>query len=280
MIKRKTIMRSVQYSGIGIHKGETIDLKLLPAEVNTGITFKRVDVKENNIVELKAENVFSPTRGTNIKNDFDVRIHTVEHFLSALYVYGITDLLVEVSGNEMPIGDGSAFHFLELVDIAGVKEFDESVDVIEIKEPIFVAEEDRYVIGLPHNAYKVTYAIKFDHTFLKSQLAEFEITQKIFKYDISNARTFGFDYEEKYLKENNLALGASLQNAIVITDNGVKNEDGLRFEDEFVRHKILDLVGDMKVLNRPIKGHIIAIKAGHSLHSKFAKKLLKTIGGE
>ncbi len=274
-IKRKTLMKSIKYDGIGLHKGEKIALKLIPAPVNTGIIFKRTDIKENNEITLDIANVFNPTRGTNIRNKFGAEIYTIEHFMSSLYVYGITDLYVEVDGNEMPIGDGSAFPFLELVDIAGIKEYDETVEPIVIKEPVYIAEEDKYIIGLPHNDYKITYAVNYNHTFLKSQLIEFDINKENFKNEIAKARTFGFDYELEYLKKNNLALGGSLENAIVVTAKGVMNPDGLRYEDEFVRHKVLDIIGDLKILNRPIKGHIIAIKAGHALDVKFAKKLLE-----
>ena len=274
-IKRKTLMKSIKYDGIGLHKGEKIALKLIPAPVNTGIIFKRTDIKENNEITLDIANVFNPTRGTNIRNKFGAEIYTIEHFMSSLYVYGITDLYVEVDGNEMPIGDGSAFPFLELVDIAGIKEYDETVEPIVIKEPVYIAEEDKYIIGLPHNDYKITYAVNYNHTFLKSQLIEFDINKENFKNEIAKARTFGFDYELEYLKKNNLALGGSLENAIVVTAKGVMNPDGLRYEDEFVRNKVLDIIGDLKILNRPIKGHIIAIKAGHALDVKFAKKLLE-----
>ncbi|BDU50342.1 UDP-3-O-acyl-N-acetylglucosamine deacetylase [Haliovirga abyssi] len=278
--KRKTIMKEVKYEGIGLHKGQNIKLRLLPAESKSGIIFRRVDVEKDNEIELKLENVFNPTRGTNIINKKGVAVYTIEHFLSALYVYGITDIFVEIDGNEMPIGDGSAFPFIELVDIAGIKEYNEDAEVIEILEPVYIAEEDKYIVGLPHGDYKITYAVNYNHSYLKSQLVEFEINKETFKNDIARARTFGFDYELEYLKSNNLALGGTLENAIVVTNDGVLNPEGLRFEDEFVRHKVLDLVGDLKILNKTIKGHIIAIKAGHALDMKFAKKLSNIIGGD
>ena len=273
--KRKTIMRTVKYNGIGLHKGEEIEMRLIPAEPNHGIVFKRTDIKENNIIRMELSNVFNPTRGTNLKNDFGVQIYTIEHFLAALYAYGITDLVVEVSNNELPIGDGSAFPFLELVDIAGVTEYENDVEILEIKTPVYIAEEDKYIVGLPYDGYKITYAVNYNHSFLKSQLAEYEINKDNFRKEIAKCRTFGFDFEVEYLKSNNLALGGSLENAIVVKNDGVLNPEGLRYEDEFVRHKILDLIGDMKILNKTIRGHIIAIKAGHSLDMKFAKKLIK-----
>jgi UDP-3-O-[3-hydroxymyristoyl] N-acetylglucosamine deacetylase len=175
----------------------------------------------------------------------------------------------------MPIGDGSAKIFGELLKTAGVRELDEEIDEIVIKEPVFLTKGDKHIVALPYDGYKITYTIKFDHTFLKTQMLELDITEESYLEEIAPARTFGFDYEIEYLKKNNLALGGTLENAIVIQEDGVENPDGLRFEDEFVRHKMLDIIGDLKVLNRPIKGHIIAIKAGHALDIEFAKLLIK-----
>ncbi|WP_297487305.1 UDP-3-O-acyl-N-acetylglucosamine deacetylase, partial [uncultured Cetobacterium sp.] len=142
-----------------------------------------------------------------------------------------------------------------------------------ITSPVSLTSGDKHIVALPFDGYKITYTIKFNHTFLKTQMLELEVNLDSYKKEIGNARTFGFDYEVDYLKKNNLALGGTLENAIVIKANGVLNPDGLRFEDEFVRHKILDLIGDLKILNRPIRGHIIAIKAGHALDIEFAKLL-------
>ncbi len=278
-IKRKTIQNKISYSGIGLHKGEKIDMTLYPLESGNGIQFKRVDVNGDNIIEVKLENVFNPTRGTNIKNKNGAEMHTIEHFLSGLYIYGITDLMIEINGNELPIGDGSAYPFIEILDKAGIKEYEEDADIMEIKEPVYISEGDKHLVALPYSGYKITYAVNYNHTFLKSQLVEFEITKENFKDKISNCRTFGFDYEIEYLKANKLALGGSLDNAIVISKDGVLNEGGLRYEDEFVRHKVLDLIGDLKILNKIIKGHIIAVKSGHALDIKFAEKL-NSIGGD
>ena len=200
---------------------------------------------------------------------------TIEHFLSALYISGITDLVVELNGNELPICDGSAIKFLDLFQEAGIVELDSEVEEIIVKEPVFLSKGDKHVIALPYDGYKLTYAIRFEHTFLKSQLAEFEINEENYRKEIAPARTFGFDYEVEYLKKNNLALGGTLDNAIVIKKDGVLNPDGLRFDDEFVRHKMLDIIGDLKILNRPIRAHIIAIKAGHLIDVEFAQILDK-----
>ncbi|HJH06487.1 MAG TPA: UDP-3-O-acyl-N-acetylglucosamine deacetylase [Fusobacterium ulcerans] len=274
-MKRKTLAKEIVYSGIGLHKGENIDMKLIPGK--NGIIFRRVDLEDGkNEIKLDIENTFDLTRGTNLKNEFEAKVHTIEHFLSALYAAEITDLVIELDGNELPICDGSAGSFIDLFENAGIKELDAEVEPIVITKPIYLTVNDKNIVALPYDGYKITYAIRFEHSFLKSQLAEFEINLENYKKEIAPARTFGFDYEIEYLKKNNLALGGTLENAIVIEKDGVMNPEGLRYEDEFVRHKMLDIIGDLKILNRPIKGHIIAVKAGHALDIEFAK-LLKNL---
>lgn len=274
-MKRKTLMSEVFYEGIGLHKGKNIKLHLIPAEKG-GIVFKRVDIEEGkNEILLDIENTFDLTRGTNIKNEYGAKVHTIEHFLSALYIFGITDLIVELDENELPIGDGSARVFIEEIEKAGVKELSTDVEEIIVKEPVYLTKGDKHIVALPYDGYKLTYTIKFDHTFLKTQMLELDVDLENYKNNIGNARTFGFDYEIEYLKKNNLALGGTLENAIVITKDGVLNPSGLRYEDEFVRHKMLDIIGDLKILNKPIKAHIIAIKAGHALDIEFAHLLKK-----
>lgn len=272
-MKRKTLKKEISLNGIGLHKGEIINLKLIPVKTG-GIIFKRVDLEEGkNEIKLNPDNTFDLTRGTNLRNEFGATIYTIEHFMSAMHIKGITDLIVELNGNELPICDGSSIKFLELIEEAGVLDLEEDVEEIVVKEPIYLSKEDKHVIAIPYDGYKLTYTIKFEHTFLKSQLAEFEINEDIYRKEIAPARTFCFDYEIDYLKKNNLALGGSLENAIVIKKDGVLNPEGLRFEDEFVRHKMLDIIGDLGILNRPIKAHIIAIKAGHLIDVEFSKIL-------
>lgn len=274
-MNRKTLKNTIEYNGIGLHKGEIIKMKLIPSESGK-IVFKMLNMPEGkNEIELGYQNTFDLTRGTNLKNEHGAMVFTIEHFLSALYVAGITDLTIELTGNELPICDGSAIKFLDLFNEAGIVDLNEEVDEIVVKEPVYLSKGDKHLIALPYDGYKLTYAIRFEHTFLKSQLAEFEITEENYRKEIAPARTFGFDYEVEYLKQNNLALGGSLDNAIVIKKDGVLNPDGLRFEDEFVRHKMLDIIGDLKILNRPIRAHIIAIKAGHLIDVEFARILDK-----
>mgnify|MGYP001289241123 CR=1 FL=1 len=275
-MKRKTIAKEITYEGIGLHKGELIKIKLIPATKKTGIIFKRIDLKENeNEVTMNLENTFDLTRGTNLKNKYDAKIHTIEHFLSVLSIFEITDLIIEIDGNELPIGDGSAKIFGELIKNTGTCDLNSEIEELIITEPVYLTKGDKHIIALPYDGFKITYTIKFDHTFLKTQMLEIDLNKESFLKEIAPARTFGFDYEIEYLKQNNLALGGTLDNAIVINKNGIDNPSGLRFEDEFVRHKILDIIGDLKVINKPIKGHIIAVKAGHALDIEFAKLLMK-----
>ena len=272
-MKRKTLAKELIYKGIGLHKGENIDMKLVP-QTSGGIVFKRVDLEEGkNIINVAVENTFDLTRGTNLRNEHGAAIYTIEHFLSALYILNITDLLIEIEGNELPIADGSAIEFVKAIEEIGTLDLEEEVNPIIVKEPVHVTVGDKHVVVLPYDGYKITYSIRFEHTFLKSQMAEYEIDLETYKREIAPARTFGFDYEIEYLKKNGLALGGTLDNAIVVTKDGVLNPQGLRFEDEFVKHKMLDIIGDLKVINRPIQGHIIAIKAGHAINAEIAKKL-------
>ena len=214
-MKRKTLMNEIFYEGIGLHKGKNIKLHLIPAEKG-GIVFKRVDMEEGkNEIFLDIENTFDLTRGTNLKNEFGACVYTIEHFLSALYIFGITDLVVELNENELPIGDGSARVFLEEIEKAGVRELEEETEEIVITEPVYLSKGDKHIVALPYDGYKLTYTIKFDHTFFfETQMLELDIDLDSYKKDTEMPETFGFDYEIEYLKKNNLALGGTLENAI------------------------------------------------------------------
>ena len=280
-MKRKTIKNTVEISGIGLHKGEEIKLALKSngQESNEqGIIFKRVDVAgKNNIVKVDYRNLFDLERGTNIRNEDDVKVHTIEHFLSALSVTGITDILVEISGNELPILDGSSAGFVEKLLEAEIVELESEIEPVVIKEPVIFSDEKagKYVMALPYDNFKISYTIDFNHSFLKSQYFEIEVNLENYMENIARCRTFAFDYEIEFLKKNNLALGGSLENAVVVGVDGPLNPEGLRYPDEFVRHKILDIVGDLYVLGRPLQAHIIAIKAGHYVNSRLTEMIAK-----
>ena len=280
-MKRKTIKNTVEISGIGLHKGEEIKLALKSNGQESdeqGIIFKRVDVAgKNNIVKVDYRNLFDLERGTNIRNEDDVKVHTIEHFLSALSVTGITDILVEISGNELPILDGSSAGFVEKLLEAEIVELEREIEPVVIKEPVIFSDEKagKYVMALPYDNFKISYTIDFNHSFLKSQYFEIEVNLENYMENIARCRTFAFDYEIEFLKKNNLALGGSLENAVVVGADGPLNPEGLRYPDEFVRHKILDIVGDLYVLGRPLQAHIIAIKAGHYVNSRLTEMIAK-----
>ncbi|BBM59604.1 UDP-3-O-[3-hydroxymyristoyl] N-acetylglucosaminedeacetylase [Leptotrichia hongkongensis] len=279
-MKRKTIKNIIEISGIGLHKGEEIKLTLKPSENNDerGIIFKRIDVSgKNNVIKVDYRNLFDLERGTNIRNEDDVKVHTIEHFLSSLSIIGVTDILVEISGNELPILDGSSIGFVEKLLEAGIVELNEEIEPVVITEPVIFSDEKtgKYVMALPYDGFKISYTIDFNHSFLKSQYYELEVNLENYIENIAKCRTFAFDYEIDFLKKNNLALGGSLENAVVVGADGPLNPEGLRYSDEFVRHKILDIIGDLYVLGTPIKAHIIAIKAGHYVNSRLTEMIAK-----
>ena len=279
-MKRKTIKNTIEILGIGLHKGEEIKLTLKPSENNDerGIIFKRIDVSgKNNVIKVDYRNLFDLERGTNIRNEDDVKVHTIEHFLSSLSITGVTDILVEISGNELPILDGSSIGFVEKLLEAGIVELNEEIEPVVITEPVIFSDEKagKYVIALPYDGFKISYTIDFNHSFLKSQYYELEVNLENYIENIAKCRTFAFDYEIDFLKKNNLALGGSLENAVVVGADGPLNPEGLRYSDEFVRHKILDIIGDLYVLGTPIKAHIIAIKAGHYVNSRLTEMIAK-----
>ena len=279
-MKRKTIKNTIEISGIGLHKGEEIKLTLKPSENNNerGIIFKRIDISgKNNVIKVDYRNLFDLERGTNIRNEDDVKVHTIEHFLSSLSIIGVTDILVEISGNELPILDGSSIGFVEKLLEAGIVELNEEIEPVVITEPVIFSDEKtgKYVMALPYDGFKISYTIDFNHSFLKSQYYELEVNLENYIENIAKCRTFAFDYEIDFLKKNNLALGGSLENAVVVGADGPLNPEGLRYSDEFVRHKILDIIGDLYVLGTPIKAHIIAIKAGHYVNSRLTEMIAK-----
>lgn len=284
-MKRKTVKTEVTIKGIGLHKGEEITLVLKPnrdsSEYGRGIVFRRTDTDaRNKIVEVSYKNLFDLERGTNIRNDEDVKIHTIEHFLSALSVLGITDIFAEITGNELPILDGSSIQFVEKLQEAGIEELESEIEPVVIEEPVIYKndKEGKYVIALPYEGFKISYTIDFNHAFLKSQYFETEVNVENYVENIAACRTFAFDYEIEFLKKNNLALGGSLENAVVVGKDGPLNPEGLKFPDEFVRHKILDIIGDLYVLGRPLKAHIVAVKAGHYVNAELTRMIAEKYG--
>ncbi|HGY11444.1 MAG TPA: UDP-3-O-acyl-N-acetylglucosamine deacetylase [Desulfobacterales bacterium] len=275
MIKQRTLKNTIRATGIGLHSGDKVYLTLHPAEANTGISFRRVDLDHPVTIHATPENVGETMLSTTLVKE-GVKVATIEHLLSALAGLGIDNAIVDVSAAEVPIMDGSAGPFVFLLQSAGVLEQDVPKQYIRIKKQIRVEDGDNWAAFEPFNGFKVTFTIDFDHPafpdHLKTSVMDFSSTT--FVKEVSRARTFGFMKDIEFLRENNLALGGSLDNAIVVDDDKVLNEDGLRYADEFVKHKILDAIGDLYLLGHSLIGEYRGFKSGHALNNKLLLSLL------
>lgn len=275
MIKQRTLKNAIRATGVGLHTGEKIYLTLLPAAVDTGIVFRRVDLEPVVEIQAKAENVGDTTLSTTLVKG-QVRVSTVEHLLSAMAGMGIDNAIVEVSAAEVPIMDGSAGPFVFLIQSAGIQEQQAAKKFIRIKKPLFVEDGDKTASFLPFNGFKVSFSIDFDHPVFKGRTLEASVdfSSTSFVKEVSRARTFGFMHEIEYLRSKGLAKGGSVDNAIVVDDYRILNEDGLRYEDEFVKHKILDAIGDLYLLGNSLIGEFKAHKSGHALNNKSLRQLI------
>jgi len=270
-MQQRTLKKPVEVVGIGLHKGEPIKLRLEPLDVDSGIIFYREDLAMR--IPLSPDSVIDTRMATVIGNEKGY-ISTIEHFLSAVYAYGIDNMRVVVDGNEMPIMDGSSISFCLLLEEAGIREQDALKKIIRVKQPVEVREGDKFVRLLPHESAEFDFRIKFDHPVIGDQKEHFELSTKAFVEEIARARTFGFAKDIQYLQSQNLALGATLQNAIGLDDHKVLNPEGLRFENEFARHKILDAMGDMMVTGHNILAKYESFAGSHDLNYKLTSKLL------
>lgn len=273
MILQRTVKASVEITGVGLHSGVDITLRIRPAVADTGIIFHRRE--GDRIVAIKAtpENVVDTRLATVLGRD-GLSVSTVEHFLAALAACGIDNLHVDINGPEIPILDGSATPFIKLIESAGIEGLAASRRFIAIRKPISLIEGEKRISIIPSRFFRITFDIAFEHKAIALQQYSMKFSTESFQKDIAPARTFGFLHEVEYLKANGLARGGSLKNAVVIDDNGVMNPEGLRYQDEFVRHKILDAFGDFSLLGAPMLGHIRAFKAGHDLNAKMVRKIL------
>jgi UDP-3-O-[3-hydroxymyristoyl] N-acetylglucosamine deacetylase len=273
LIKQRTIKKSVQARGVGIHSGKTVNMKLLPAEPNHGIVFRRMDAGGK---EVKALNVFvnELVLSTSLQ-DGDVKVSTVEHLMSAFSALGIDNIVVELDSFEVPIMDGSSSPFVFLVQAAGIEEQDASKNFIVIKKPIKVKRGDSWAELSPYNGFKISIEIDFDHEKVKEsgQKISIDFSNQSYLKEISRARTFGYMRDLETLKAANKALGASPDNAIALTDDDILNEDGLRYSNEFVKHKVLDIVGDFYLLGANVIGHYEGFKTGHFLNNELITTL-------
>lgn len=275
MIKQCTLRNTIRATGVGLHSGEKVYLTLRPAPVDTGIVFRRVDLDPVAEIHACAENVHETTLSTTL-NEGGAKVSTVEHLLSALAGLGIDNLYVEVSAPEVPIMDGSAGPFVFLIQSAGIQEQDAPKQFIRIKKKIAVAEDDKTASFEPYEGFRVGFSIDFDHPVFRDQKqnATIDFSTTSFVREVSRARTFGFMRDIEYLRSRNLALGGSMENAIVVDDYRILNEDGLRYEDEFVKHKVLDAIGDLYLLGKSLIGEFKGHKSGHGLNNKLLRELI------
>ncbi len=275
MIKQRTLKNVIRATGVGLHSGDTIYLTLRPAAADTGIIFRRVDLDPVVELEAKAENVGETALSTTLVQHGE-RVSTVEHLLSAFAGLGIDNAYIDLNASEVPIMDGSAGPFVFLVQSAGIEEQDVAKKFIRIKKPVILEDGDKWAKFEPFEGFKVSFSIDFEHPAFQGrpQQVDVDFSSTSFVREVSRARTFGFMKDIEKLRENNLALGGSLDNAIVVDDYRVMNEDGLRYEDEFVRHKVLDAIGDLYLLGHSLIGSFSGHKSGHEVNNKLLRKLL------
>jgi UDP-3-O-[3-hydroxymyristoyl] N-acetylglucosamine deacetylase len=275
MIKQRTLKNIIRATGVGLHTGDKVYMTLRPAAPNTGIVFRRTDLNPPVDIHARPDCVGDTRLSTTLVKD-DVRVSTVEHLLSAMAGLGIDNAYVELSAPEVPIMDGSAGPFVFLLQSAGIEEQNAAKRFIRIKKPIKVQEGDKWASFEPFEGFKVGFSIDFNHPIIskRTSRAEIDFSTTSFVKEVSRARTFGFMRDIEMLREHNLALGGSMDNAVVLDDYRVLNEDGLRYEDEFVKHKILDAIGDLYLLGHSLIGAYHAHKSGHELNNKLLRSLI------
>jgi len=273
MIFQCTIAHPVMLSGIGLHSGHRINLTLRPAEAGSGITFHRTAGERTVSIEAVSANVVD-TRLATVLGKGGLTVSTVEHLLAALSALGIDNLHIDIDGPEVPVLDGSAAPFVQLLQSAGLRSLNRSRKFLAIRKPVSLVDGEKRISLIPSRFFRITFDIAFGHPCIPAQNRSIKFSPEVFQREIAPARTFGFLKEVEMLKANGLALGGSLENAVVIGEDRILNPEGLRFQDEFVRHKILDCVGDFSLLGYPLLGHIKASKAGHDLNHRMVEKVL------
>ncbi|NKC16132.1 MAG: UDP-3-O-acyl-N-acetylglucosamine deacetylase [Gammaproteobacteria bacterium] len=275
MIRQRTLKNVIRATGVGLHTGEKVYLTLRPAASNTGIVFRRVDTPEPVEIAARLDNVGDTTLSTTLSQG-SVRVSTVEHLLSAMAGLGIDNAYVDLSAPEVPIMDGSSGPFVFLIQSAGVEEQDAPKRFIRIKRSVCVEDNDKWAKFEPFDGFKVSFGIEFDHPVFKrcTSRASVDFSTTSFVKEVSRARTFGFMRDLERLRDSNLALGGTLDNAIVVDDYRILNDDGLRYEDEFVKHKILDAIGDLYLLGHSLIGQFHGYKSGHALNNRLLRELV------
>ena len=277
MLKQRTLRNSIKASGIGLHSGEQVNIELMPSEPDTGIRFLRTDLQEDLEIPATAREVGFTTLSTTLGSGTN-QISTIEHLLSAIAGLGIDNCLVKVDGPEMPIMDGSAGPFVFLLQAAGIAEQDVKKKFIKVLKEVKVTRDDAYAYIKPFDGFKVSFSIEFNHPVQNRYPAEstIDFSSTSFVREVCRARTFGFNKDIESLRKQNLALGANMTNAINIGEDEILNEEGLRFDDEFVKHKILDAIGDLYLLGHNLIGEFVGYKSGHALIIELLRKFSET----
>jgi len=276
MLKQRTLRNSIKAVGIGLHTGKNINLELIPSDINSGINFIRTDVNENLVIPALAENVGETSMSTTLIKD-DIKVHTIEHLLSAIAGLGVDNCLIKLDGPEVPIMDGSSSPFVFLIQSAGLKDQESLKKFIKVKKEVTVTRDDAYATIKPFDGFKVSFKVDFDHPVHKKLPSEsvIDFSSTSFVKEVCRARTFGYMNDLDELKSKNLVLGASINNAIAFGDEEILNEEGLRFNDEIVKHKMLDAIGDLYLLGGNLIGEFSGYKSGHELNNKLLRKIIE-----
>jgi UDP-3-O-[3-hydroxymyristoyl] N-acetylglucosamine deacetylase len=275
MFLQRTIRKKVKVEGLGLHTGAPASLTFRPAPVNTGIHIVRTDLPGSPSISVQAEHVRATQMATTVGGDA-FSVSTVEHCLSSLAAFRIDNLFIELTGPEIPIGDGSAFVFMEALLAAGFAEQEEPRKYAYITQPIFYGDGEKHAYVVPYNGLRLTCTIDFAHDKIGRQRLDLDINETTFARELARARTFGFLKDVEALRSKGLALGGSLENAVVLDHQSILNPEGLRFDDEFVRHKMLDALGDLVTLGMPLMGHLVLYKAGHDVLNRLVRKILES----
>lgn len=278
--KQRTLKDSTSFSGIGIHTGKEVGLRFCPAKEGTGIIFKRIDLPGQPIIPATVEYVQDTSRSTTIGVK-EIRIHTVEHVLSAIKAYNIDNLCIEITSIEPPVGNGSSDVFVEMIENVGIREQEQTLPIVKIQQPVYWSERDIQLVALPYDGYRISYTLSYPgSSFLRAQYHSVIVNEENFKKEIAPCRTFSLYKEIDALISRGLIKGGSLDNAVVIKDDVILSKGGLFFPDEMARHKILDLIGDLSLIGFDFHAHVIAICSGHAANFAFARQLLTHITTE
>ena len=271
--KQQTIKSEFTLKGVGLHCGKEVNLTFQPSNANQGIKFIRTDILKDNLIRALWSNVSSTNLCTTISNDKGTSVSTIEHLMSALSGMHVDNINILIDGPEVPIMDGSSFPFVEQLEICGIETQNIDRKIVIVNKEVLVTRNDSFAKIVPNNQFAIDFEIEFESNLINKQACQLQLINGNYKSDISTARTFGFEKDVDYLRSKGLALGGSLDNAVVVGKNSILNKEGLRFDDEFVRHKILDSIGDLYLAGSPIQGYFYGNKSGHYLNNQLLRKL-------